>query len=172
MLRREASATTNMRLKPLCADALWSKIARMRDNLIHRYFQVDPDILWIVAKYKAPKLKTEAIKLHKIACRSEYLEYQNKLNLKPSNNSSFFLKIDEQEKNDVMIAKTLLSEYPTEFQKIAVAKVGDIIKSSDRAIELDTNSDSMTPDQYAARITNRVLQSQKSRQNKKADREL
>ena len=34
----------------------WQEIARMRHNLVHGYYQVDPDILWAVVKNDLPLL--------------------------------------------------------------------------------------------------------------------
>lgn len=71
-----------------------------------------------------------------------------------------------------MQSTTSLSEYRKEFQKVAVAKIKDIIHSSDRAIELEANSEKMTPEQYAARIANQILPRQKLGRSEKADQEL
>ncbi len=37
----------------------WSLMAKMRDKLIHWYFEVDEEIVWKVAKYKLPKIKIQ-----------------------------------------------------------------------------------------------------------------
>lgn len=37
----------------------WTEIARMRDKLIHQYFDVDLDIVWKVIKEDLPVLKKE-----------------------------------------------------------------------------------------------------------------
>ena len=37
----------------------WSLMAKMRDKLIHWYFEVDEEIVWNVAKYKLPDIKIQ-----------------------------------------------------------------------------------------------------------------
>ena len=37
----------------------WSLMAKMRDKLIHWYFEVDEEIVWKVAKEKLPNIKTQ-----------------------------------------------------------------------------------------------------------------
>ncbi|NJL28877.1 MAG: DUF86 domain-containing protein [Thermoanaerobaculia bacterium] len=44
-------------LRHKSADIEWRAIAGMRDRLIHHYFAVDYEIVWEVAKHKAPELR-------------------------------------------------------------------------------------------------------------------
>ncbi|MEA1920416.1 MAG: DUF86 domain-containing protein [Campylobacterota bacterium] len=37
----------------------WSLMAKMRDKLIHWYFEVDEEIVWNVATLKLPKIKVQ-----------------------------------------------------------------------------------------------------------------
>jgi len=37
----------------------WGKVAGLRDRLIHRYFEVDLEILWDILKNELPDLKTK-----------------------------------------------------------------------------------------------------------------
>lgn len=41
----------------------WSLMAKMRDKMIHWYFEIDEEIVWNVIKEKFPTLKTEIEKL-------------------------------------------------------------------------------------------------------------
>ena len=41
----------------------WSLMAKMRDKLIHWYFEVDEEIVWKVAKDKLPDIKTQIDKI-------------------------------------------------------------------------------------------------------------
>ena len=41
------------------ADVEWSRIAGLRDKLIHQYFSVDWDIVWDVVQERLPKLKEQ-----------------------------------------------------------------------------------------------------------------
>jgi uncharacterized protein with HEPN domain len=40
-------------------DLPWSLMAKMRDKLIHWYFEIDEEIVWNVAKDKLPNIKTQ-----------------------------------------------------------------------------------------------------------------
>ena len=41
----------------------WSLMAKMRDKLIHWYFEIDEEIVWNVAKDKLPDIKIEIDKI-------------------------------------------------------------------------------------------------------------
>ncbi|MDX9744213.1 MAG: DUF86 domain-containing protein [Arcobacteraceae bacterium] len=40
-------------------DLPWSLMAKMRDKLIHWYFEIDEEIVWNVVKDKLPTIKTQ-----------------------------------------------------------------------------------------------------------------
>jgi uncharacterized protein with HEPN domain len=44
-------------------DLPWSLMAKMRDKLIHWYFEVDEEIVWKVAKDKLLTIKTDIIRI-------------------------------------------------------------------------------------------------------------
>ena len=41
------------------ADIPWSRIARMRDRLVHRYFGIDIETVWLTVQDDLPVLRTE-----------------------------------------------------------------------------------------------------------------
>jgi len=45
-------------VRVLAPDIPWSKIVGMRNILVHGYFDIDTDIVWLVATQDIPKLKT------------------------------------------------------------------------------------------------------------------
>jgi len=45
------------------SDIPWSEITGMRDKIIHDYFGVDMEIVWLTAKQRLPQLKTVAERL-------------------------------------------------------------------------------------------------------------
>ena len=44
-------------------DLPWSLMAKMRDKLIHWYFEIDEEIVWKVAKEKLPQIKKQIDKI-------------------------------------------------------------------------------------------------------------
>jgi uncharacterized protein with HEPN domain len=44
-------------------DLPWSLMAKMRDKLIHWYYEIDEEIVWKVAKEKLPFVKTEIMRI-------------------------------------------------------------------------------------------------------------
>ena len=47
-------------------DLPWSLMAKMRDKLIHWYFEIDEEIVWNVAKDKLPNIKNQIDKIIEI----------------------------------------------------------------------------------------------------------
>ncbi len=146
----------------------WGKIARMRDNLIHRYFAVESHILFEVVKKHAPLLKKDIGKILNKLNKDEYVKYRNQITSKQTKNLGYFSKINEQTKIDVAIAKLILKEYPQKFSDIAIEKVKSVIGVGERASELATNNEKTTPEQYLKEI---IASSQQSNQQK-SPREL
>ena len=110
----------------------WRNISRMRDNLIHRYFQVNYDVVWTVLENKILSLNTEVKKMLGQIYRARYLTYKQ--------------EIDEEqqaESRDRKIANTIMQEYQPKFQKVAIAKIERILSYSDLALELKSNNNSL-----------------------------
>ena len=55
----EASKNIPDNIKKRYENLPWMDMARMRDKIIHSYFGVDYDIVWIVIKDKLPKIKIQ-----------------------------------------------------------------------------------------------------------------
>ena len=47
-------------------DLPWSLMAKMRDKLIHWYFEIDEEIVWNVAKDRLPNIKIQIDKIIEI----------------------------------------------------------------------------------------------------------
>ncbi len=110
----------------------WRNISGMRDNLIHRYFKVNYDVVWAVIKNKIPELNAEVKKMLGQIYREEYLTYKQ--------------QIDEEqqiESIDREIANTILKEYLPKFRTVAIAKIERILSYSDRALQLKSNNNSI-----------------------------
>ena len=55
----EAVKNISVKLKEKYRDIDWKKIAGMRDKLIHSYFGVRLEVVWVVATKEVPKLMNE-----------------------------------------------------------------------------------------------------------------
>jgi uncharacterized protein with HEPN domain len=53
----EAAKVIPANIKKKHADVPWKKMAGMRDKLIHEYFGVDLEIIWVVIKDELPPIK-------------------------------------------------------------------------------------------------------------------
>lgn len=110
----------------------WRNISRMRDNLIHRYFRINYDVVWTVIKNKIPELNIEVQKMLGQIYREEYLTYKQ--------------QIDEEQQTesiDYEIANTILKEYLPKFRTVAIAKIERILSYSDRSLQLKSNNNSI-----------------------------
>lgn len=55
----EAAYNLSKAFKEKYKETDWQEIAKMRHNLVHGYYQVDPDILWAVVKNDLPPLREQ-----------------------------------------------------------------------------------------------------------------
>lgn len=138
--------------RDLSPNTQWSEIAKTRDNLIHRYHEVNYEIIFKVIKENIPTLHREITNLLDRVNRKEYLEYKRQIAPERINTSSFLIKINNQEKLDIAIAKAIRRQYPQKYQKVAIAEIRDIIGAGDRATELKTSSETMTSEEYIDQI--------------------
>ena len=70
MIRRieiigEAVKNLSPHLKERYTNISWENIAGMRDKLIHKYFEVDLDVVWNVISTDIPKLKEKILEIKK-----------------------------------------------------------------------------------------------------------
>lgn len=115
-------------------DIPWKEIARMRDNLIHRYFGVRYDIVWQVMQEDIPFLKQRVPQILADVYQNLYLEYKKEITSNQPN-SAFSAYLDPE--IDKTIAKTIMREYDLKYRQTAIAKVRDILSQSDFARKLD-----------------------------------
>lgn len=153
----EAVKGVDQEVRDLSPNTEWSKIARTRDNLIHRYHDIDYDTVFNIIKNNIPTLDREITNLLSQLNRKEYLDYQNLVAPEGINTLSFLIKVANQEKLDIAIAKTILSKYHKRYQKVAIAEIRDIIGAGDRATELKTNSESITSKEYIDQIISKSV---------------
>ena len=53
----EATKQIPKEVRERLGDLPWSLMAKMRDKLIHWYYEIDEEIVWNVAKERLPKIK-------------------------------------------------------------------------------------------------------------------
>ena len=115
-------------------------MARMRDNLIHRYFGVRYDLVWQIMQEDALFLTTQIPQILSDINRQMYLEYKKSITLGKNNLlSTQYLNVEI----DYLIAKAILKEYRLEDRDVAIAKLKDMLSQSDyaRQLEKDRTSD-------------------------------
>lgn len=112
----------------------WRNISRMRDNLIHRYFKVNYEVVWTVITNEIPKLNTEVQKMLRQIYRAEYLTYKQQIETKQG---------AELISMDIEIAKNILQEYIPKFKSVAISKIERILSHSDFAVQLKYDSNSV-----------------------------
>ncbi|MEM8672255.1 MAG: HepT-like ribonuclease domain-containing protein [Cyanobacteria bacterium P01_G01_bin.67] len=152
----EAVKDIPQEIRQLSPSTKWSQIARMRDNLIHRYFTVDPKILYGVITENAPILQEEVAIILNQLNRQEYAQYRSNLRESKTIDNRLLAPIDQQIEIDVAIAKQILQEYPSQFREVAITKITEIISAGEWASDLATNDEKTTPEQYINEIITRT----------------
>jgi uncharacterized protein with HEPN domain len=61
----EATKNLSRELKGRYREISWRDIAGMRDNLIHQYFGVNLELVWVTIKDKLPEFKNQILKIIK-----------------------------------------------------------------------------------------------------------
>ena len=61
----EATKNLPLHFRKMYAFVEWAKIAGLRDKIIHHYFGIDLEIIWVVIKKDLPKLKKDIEKILK-----------------------------------------------------------------------------------------------------------
>lgn len=167
----EAVKTIPEEIKQLSPNTQWKDIAKMRDNIIHRYHDIDYDVIWEVIIFHAPNLNREVKVILANINRQEYLGYKSKIQDKTTV-ENYFVSIDNQEKTDIKIASFIIKEYPNKFKNVAIAEAKDIISASDRAIKLSNKPENTTPNEYINKIIKAALGENKKQKNKNKDNSL
>lgn len=122
----------------------------MRDNLIHRYFGINYDIVWEVLEDRIPQLHETVVKTLQLIYREQYLFYKQQVSLENNDSMQDRTITDIYEPIDKKIAKNVINEYPDDFRDTAIAKIERILSYSDRALELKSNNNSI--ESYLASI--------------------
>jgi uncharacterized protein with HEPN domain len=118
----------------------WKNIARMRDNLIHRYFGINYDLVWEVLKYKIPQLQETVEKILQVIYREEYLVYKRQVNLRSNTVIGNQNNIDSYRTIDLKIANLIVNEYQEDFRETARAKIKRILSQSDYVLQSRQNN--------------------------------
>ncbi len=56
----QAAKQIPLEVREKMPDVEWKKIAGMRDSVVHAYFGIDPDIVWLTVETKIPELLSAA----------------------------------------------------------------------------------------------------------------
>ncbi|MCT8338353.1 DUF86 domain-containing protein [Methanoculleus sp. Afa-1] len=59
----EAAARLPFDLRTASPDVPWKQVIGLRNILVHAYFRVDPDEIWVVVDHDIPALREEVVRL-------------------------------------------------------------------------------------------------------------
>lgn len=121
----------------------WKNIARMRDNLIHRYFGINYDIVWEVLEDRIPQLHQTVLRILQSIYREQYLYYKQQVSLENNDSVRDKTATDIYEPIDLAIAKNIINEYSDDFRDTAIAKIERILSYSERSLQLKSNNNSI-----------------------------
>lgn len=153
----EAANSLPESVKKLSPSTDWRKVRGTRNVPAHEYFNIKKDIVWEVVTVYAPSLRKEVVRLLEQLNREEYAAYREVLSDYSTDCPSYFTRIKQQEKLDVEIAKKILAEYPAKFQKVAIAKIKDIISVGERATEIRSKEENISIEGYVGEILQSAL---------------
>ena len=113
-------------------DIPWKNIARMRDKLIHRYFEVDYQIIDRVIRNINPEFNRHIKTILDSIYRKEYLDLKQELFIENLSDSlPYFIELNKLKERDVIICKEVLDSYPSNARKIAIEEAKKIILAGD-----------------------------------------
>lgn len=142
----------------------------MRDKLIHRYFEVDYQIIDRVIKDINPKFNRQIKEILDTTYRNEYLKLKEQLSLEEVSKSlPYFTRLNKLKDQDILICQEVLNTYPNNAVKIAVQEAEKVITMREYISTIDKNNLCQRQKQiseiiYKATKMNEQLEKEKERE--------